>query len=68
MDGANSGEKCSDTVAMSLYGGMEGACKHVSSTRLKSVEKQIQLITPTMDLLLSLVWIVLRQTIQMFRW
>jgi len=32
-------------MAMSLYGRMEGACRHVSTPTLKSVEKQIKLIT-----------------------
>jgi len=36
----NSGGMYSDTVAMSLRGGMKGACIHVSTPTLKSVWKR----------------------------
>jgi len=33
----NVGGKCSGTVAMSLHSGTKGACRHVSTSMLKSV-------------------------------
>jgi len=32
----NNGGKCSDIVAMSLYGGTKGACMYVTTPTLKS--------------------------------